>query len=289
MNMHIFIFIITFCTGISLCSQDINIQSKIEQLQNLVVEHPIVVVIPSYNNSQWYGANLRSVLCQNYNNFRVIYVDDCSTDNTYELVKEFIKSKNVEHKVTLIHNNVRKGALANIYASIHSCKNHELIVLVDGDDWLYNANALAKVNCVYADPNIWMTYGQWQAYPDNRVGDCKEIPFLVKDNNVYREWDWATSHLRTFYAGLFHLIKIEDLYYHDDFFPMSADLAVMYPLFEMAAERAQFISKILYIYNDANPISFTHNSPEKQGEIRHEICYNYPRYKRLKNPIFLHS
>src|SRR5437868_2077214 len=42
-------------------------------------QKPIVVIIPSYNNVQWCVKNIESVLTQNYSNYRVIYIDDCST------------------------------------------------------------------------------------------------------------------------------------------------------------------------------------------------------------------
>jgi glycosyltransferase involved in cell wall biosynthesis len=249
-----------------------------------------VVVTASYNNKEWYQRNLESIFNQDYKNWRLIYINDCSIDGTGELVEAFIAANAKQDRVKLINNTKRQGHLYNQYYAIHSCAKDEIIVIVDGDDWLAHTHVFSYLNKIYQDPNVWMTYGQFWYFKKDKLGFCKKVPNKIIKNNLIRDYpEWVLSHLRTFYAGLFHLIKIEDLYYHDDFFPMSADLAVMYPLFEMAAERAQFISKILYIYNDANPISFTHNSPEKQGEIRHEICYNYPRYKRLKNPIFLHS
>ena len=45
-------------------------------------ERSIVVIIPSYNNVRWVEKNLMSVFEQKYENFRVIYIDDCSTDGT---------------------------------------------------------------------------------------------------------------------------------------------------------------------------------------------------------------
>ena len=58
---------------------------------NPTQEKPIVIVIPSYNNKDWYEKNLKSVLTQNYKNYRIIYLDDVSTDRTGELIKKFIK------------------------------------------------------------------------------------------------------------------------------------------------------------------------------------------------------
>ena len=61
-------------------------------------EKAIVVVIPSYDNCEYYKQNLDSVFAQNYHNFRVIYVDDASPDQTGPLVKQYIKEKGQEDR-----------------------------------------------------------------------------------------------------------------------------------------------------------------------------------------------
>jgi teichuronic acid biosynthesis glycosyltransferase TuaG len=48
-----------------------------------------VFIIPSYNNQDWYKYNIKSINKQSYNNWRAIYIDDNSTDNTLELVKKY--------------------------------------------------------------------------------------------------------------------------------------------------------------------------------------------------------
>ncbi len=79
---------------------------------------PIVVVIPSYNNKDWYKRNLDSVFNQKYHNYRVIYLDDASPDGTGPLVKGYIKEKKQNHRVKFIQNEKRVGALANTYRSL---------------------------------------------------------------------------------------------------------------------------------------------------------------------------
>src|SRR5579862_6844435 len=83
-----------------------------------IPERDFVVVIASYNNKDWYQANLDSVFSQNYSHYRVIYIDDCSPDGTAKFVEEYIKARGLEHKVTLIKNTVRQRALANLYNAI---------------------------------------------------------------------------------------------------------------------------------------------------------------------------
>ncbi len=84
-------------------------------------EKPMVVMVPSYNNSQYCIRNLRSIFDQKYKNFRVIYIEDCSKDDTYEQVKSYLRTARADIPVTLIHNKTNRGALANLYNAIHSC------------------------------------------------------------------------------------------------------------------------------------------------------------------------
>ncbi len=232
------------------CTQDALLDQK-----NAVIEKPIVVIIPSYNNAQWVQQNITSVLNQKYQNFRVIYINDSSTDKTVDLVKEHAQKLGLSHKIWIINNKTRRGALANIYAAVHTCKNNEIVAIVDGDDWLYNDQVLAKVNAVYADSKVWMTYGHYIAHPDYKPLQPKEISPVILQKSLYRQWDFVTSHLRTYYAGLFKQIKLEDLIYQGNFFEVNADLATMLPMLEMAAGRVKCIFDTLYIYNCATPIN----------------------------------
>jgi glycosyltransferase involved in cell wall biosynthesis len=59
-----------------------------------------VVVIPSFNNALWCRRNLESVLNQAYPLFRVIYVDDASTDETPDLVAAYLAESATADRVT---------------------------------------------------------------------------------------------------------------------------------------------------------------------------------------------
>lgn len=48
----------------------------------------ISVVIPVYNNSQWIGATIQSVIDQQYRNLEIIVVDDGSKDNTWQVIQD---------------------------------------------------------------------------------------------------------------------------------------------------------------------------------------------------------
>lgn len=222
----------------------------------LADQKPIVVVIPSYNNEHVCIQSLDSVFAQEYEKYRVIYIDDASTDNTAQLVQEHIKACNQEHRVTFIHHNINRKQLANHYLAVHSCADHEIIVQLDGDDFFAHNGVLARINEAYQDPQVWMTYGQFQEWPSGEKGRCEQLSDVVIRNNMFRHAPWVTSHLRTFYAWLFKKIKLSDLLYDGQFFPCAADFAMMYPMLEMAGSHSRFISDVLYLYNRQNPISY---------------------------------
>lgn len=100
-----------------------------------------------------------------------------------------------------------------------------------------------------------MTYGQFIIDGSNQVGWCKELPQETIAQNQFRDYAWVTSHLRSFYAGLFHGIPKENFMAQGQFYPSAADLAIMYPLLERAGTHSRFIPEILYVYNRSNPIN----------------------------------
>ena len=230
-------------------------------------EKPFVIVTASYNNKDWYKRNLDSVLNQNYSNYRIIYIDDKSSDSTGNLVQEYCTQLGKENKIKIIVNKENIGALANIYNAVHSCSKHEIIILLDGDDWLAHNDVLKHLNMIYQDTNVWLTYGQFQWFPAQMPGFVFEIPRWVIERNSIREYRWITTHLRSFYAGLFHKIKKEDLLYENKFYPMAGDLGIMYPMVEMAGYHTRFVPEILYIYNSANQINDNKKNLDLQDRI----------------------
>lgn len=141
-------------------------------------ENRFVIVIPSHNNKDWYQKNLDSVFNQRFQNYRVIYISDGSTDDTENLVEDYVKQKNQEGRFTLIKNLERHGVLSCMCRAIFTCDKDEIVVDLDGNDWFAHDRVLTTLNKVYSDPDVWMTYGQFMYFPNLR----KALPhkFLKK-------------------------------------------------------------------------------------------------------------
>jgi glycosyltransferase involved in cell wall biosynthesis len=239
-----------------------------------------VIVIPSYQNIDWCEKNLLSALNQNYPDFRIIYADDCSTDGTADEVERIISKHDNNHKIILTRNTKRLLPIGNTYNMIHSCDDDEIVVLLDGDDWLANNDVLTRVNREYNEKDIWITYGQWISYSDNSHGFSCEIPKNIIDSNMFRRYQWCSSHLRTHYAWLYKMIRKEDLMYKGDWFRAAGDLATMFPMLELAGPKQSFIPDVLYVYNYTSPINEAKVDRSLQIETERRIRSMLP-YKRI--------
>ena len=83
-------------------------------------EKHFVIVTASYNNLRFCMKNLQSIDSQRYNNYNLIYIDDCSNDNMSMLVKSYIFQNNhLRERIIYIHNNERRHALPNQYRAVH--------------------------------------------------------------------------------------------------------------------------------------------------------------------------
>ena len=130
--------------------------------------------------------------------------------------------------------------------------DNEIIVEVDGDDWLPDPNTLTRINDVYSDQNVWIANGSFK-YHDGRLGFSSRQQNLENLRNVR----FTASHIRTWRAFLWRKIKQEDLKDEDGvYWKVTGDLSFMYPMLEMSGEEHyRFMNEINYVYNESNPIN----------------------------------
>lgn len=260
----------------------------------------ITVLIASFNNKDYYRHNLDSVFRQTYDNFHVIYTDDCSTDGMGELVDRYVAQNNLSHRIKVIHNNYNCGAMANHYRAVHMCQDEDLIVILDGDDAFYHDNVLATIERLHREKNCWVSYAQFKNLPEHKARECglpvmgyaRPTPIEMIRNKTYRRnGNWLWSGLRSFDAWLFKQIRLEDLLDNrpsreGKFFSVCCDNAYFFPMLEMAGERALFIPEVLLYRNIGTPL----NDFKVKSAFDRTTVSNFIRSKRiyptLIKPIF---
>jgi glycosyltransferase involved in cell wall biosynthesis len=245
-----------------------------------IPEKPMVIVIASYNNRNWVHENLTSVFTQDYSNYRVVYIDDASVDGTADMVESVVREQAQEARFALIRNTTRKGGLCNLYETVMNCSDEEIVINLDGDDWFANPYVLKIVNKAYSRQKVWLTHGTLIEYPQNVLGWSIPIPRKIIKTNAFRTYR-CPSHLKTFYAWLFKKIDLEDLKYQGEFFPMTWDQAIMFPMIEMAGKHHTFISEPIYVYNTTNPINDNKVNAKLQNDLE-KLIRSKPRYAALE-------
>ncbi|MBX9923456.1 MAG: glycosyltransferase family 2 protein [Rhabdochlamydiaceae bacterium] len=252
-------------------------QNKIQRKQQQTLpslQKSFVILITAHNNATYCEKSLNSALSQNYPHFRVVYIDQESTDGSWEKVCRLVDYSRHPEKVTLIQSEKLVGSLASLYDAIHDCQDQEILVVIDGNDFLAHEHVLCKLNKIYTKPSIWMTYGNFLDYPSYKQMPirCKQIPKNIVFNNSFRSHEIQEMHLKTFYAGLFKQIRKEDLLYKGRFLAMEDSPAYTIPLLEMAGKHASFINDVLYLHTKSHPLS--------SELITH--LKKLPKYSRLK-------
>lgn len=95
----------------------------------------VSIVMATFNGEKYISAQIESILSQSFQNFELIIVDDCSTDNTKCLLESFGK---IDSRVTIFHNEKNIGVLKSFERGIKETTGH-FIALSDQDDiWLKN-------------------------------------------------------------------------------------------------------------------------------------------------------
>ena len=235
------------------------------------------IIVPVFNAEKYIEKCLNSIVKQAHNRFQVLIVDDCSSDSSYEIASK-ICEKNKYFKI--FRNNRRIGALNNIRNLLEKkiedpIKTIDLIV--DGDDYLYSSDVLNILEEKYKQTNCLITYG---SHISSKGVQGKKYPRIIRKFNLFRKYFWYASHLKTFRHDLWLAIKPKDLINkNQEYFSVAWDLAMMFPMLEMAGKRQEFISEILYFYNDSNPIS-DHKIRRKEQILTAKEIRQKKRYKK---------
>ena len=92
----------------------------------------VSIIMPSYNTAKYIAESIRSVLAQTYEKWELLIVDDCSTDNTDEIVKPFL----ADERIRYFKNEINSGAAISRNKALREAKG-KWIAFLDSDDlWL---------------------------------------------------------------------------------------------------------------------------------------------------------
>ena len=107
----------------------------------------IKFIIPCWGIEKTIGRMLDSILKQTFADYHIVCVDDCSTDKTLDVLQQY--KERFPDKITLIKNPKNLGAGAsrnNGVEQTHDSVPSEFLWVVDGDDYIADANVLKDIH-----------------------------------------------------------------------------------------------------------------------------------------------
>lgn len=252
------------------------------------------LVVTTWNAGPWIGRCIQSIAEQQTRWFwQCLIIDDASDDGTQEAISSTLKSiqdPEICNRFFSHRNSHNRGALANLVHGFSKLgtadRPMDVLVQIDGDDWLFSNSSLETVAQTYEETDCWLTYGGMITYPEGILYSNPVSASIIAESK-HREAPWTTSHLRSCRSHLWHAIRDEDLRDQEgEYYKTTGDMAVMLPMAEMAGERIQCINKEIYAYNTVNPQSVHVEKRSKQLDTELEIRQKntYPRLTQAQPP-----
>ena len=153
----------------------------------------VSVCIPVYNGSDYIAESINSVLAQTYEDFHLIVCDNCSTDNTEEIVRSF-----QDPRLTYVRNGENLGLVGNANRCLELSKG-EYVCIWHHDDVMLPENLERKVHLLDDHPEIGFVHSNLIL-----IGDSGEIVAQEIWNEDSRR-DYAEDGLSVFHRYLHYL------------------------------------------------------------------------------------
>ena len=239
-----------------------------------------LVIVSTFWNSENYVADcIKSIKNQYYTEFVVYMVDDVSTDNSYEVALEAIDG---DERFILIRNTEKKYKTKNFIDVINNNPDidwDDVIIEIDGDDQLSDNFVLGLITKIYTNENIWICGSKWM----DKNGVVGNYGKFNADKARIKSWNF--SHMRTYRAFLFRMIKEEHLMFEGEYFKAGCDIGAGIPMLEMAGnEHFYYLDQVTYIYTWHDNQSYSSTNSFGDNTLQSKIAgyvYKLPKYEKV--------
>ena len=202
-------------------------------------QHVFTCILITHNNADFCLKSLNSILEQDYKHFRIIVVDNGSTDETYSRLQNHLVNNELLTKEIRLIRNKHPIAIKQIYQDVFAdCAEHEIIVLLKATDWLAHPGVFAELNEAYNNPDVWLAYGASRDFPSLRKSDdfrAKNITNLSRAQKT----PWMRSGLRSFRMELLKGVSLDGV----------GENQLFAPIIEHSKWHIRYIPETLYIHN----------------------------------------
>ena len=230
-----------------------------------MIDGLVSIIMPSWNTGKFIAESIKSVIDQTYTNWELIIVDDCSTDNTDEVVNSFN-----DNRIKYFHNEKNSGAALTRNKALREARG-EWIAFLDSDDlWMpkkleHQINFMKKNRCN-------LSYTEYEKIDE----DSKPLniyvsgPEKVNKNKMYN-YDYIGQLTMMYSAKYFGMIQIKDIKKNNDY-------AIRLKLFKKKKTCAYLLKENLAKYR-VRKVSISHDKFRRKFKSHYDLfhmCDNKP-------------
>lgn len=172
----------------------------------------VSIIMPSYNTAEYIAESIQSVLSQSYIDWELIVVDDCSTDNTDEVVKPYLS----DERIIYLKNEMNSGAAVSRNRALREAKG-KWIAFLDSDD-LWTPDKLSKQINFMEEHGYSFTYTNYAEIDTDskKNGVTVTGPKRITKRGMFN-YCWPGCLTVMYYANAVGLIQIADIKKNNDY------------------------------------------------------------------------
>lgn len=161
---------------------------------------PLVsILLLSMNHEQYIEQCIQSVIGQSYKNIEIIYLDNASSDNTYELGKKLLEQSHIPFKI--FQNKESKSISKNLNFLLDNSTG-QFVSPLSTDDWFSPENIEKKVAFFSDNPDTGALFSNGWFYYENEKKSVLNDSSTFKRGNLFKEV--LTHPDCLFYAGMMY-------------------------------------------------------------------------------------
>ena len=178
------------------------------------MEYKVTIGIPAYNAAQFIERTLKSVLSQTFGNLEILIIDDCSSDNTVEIIQQYVGVHPNDITVHVLQQNENKGVSAARNRIIDEAQGTYLFFMDSDDTIETNTIELLYSKIVNNDADVAFASLRKIFVGNNKCEEFVYPDIVFKDRNslqlyAFRKFGGFQS------CPINYLINVEHLRHHN--------------------------------------------------------------------------
>lgn len=259
--------------------------------------HLVSITVGTYNSSKYVLETLESIKVQTYQHLELIISDDCSTDNTVQICKDWI-SRNGDRfvRAIVLESPVNTGVSGNGNRARRACQG-EWVKGIAGDDLMVPECIELYIDFVRNNPGASFIFAKFEAFgPNEKFNEMYNSGqvfnyrlFSLSPDEQYKHIIFNNEHIpaATFFYNREAMSKLGVI--NDERIPFAEDEAKWLNMLKKGANFS-FIDAITVMYRVGHPESLSSNGGVKRTSVEryrskraYNLFYKFPEHYR-KDP-----